>query len=64
MKIVKKKSMRSAIKALKKDSSTIFFVETPFVPGETVVPEKVAKMNELLSDPHLRRSLKAHGLID
>jgi hypothetical protein len=36
MKIVKKKSMESASRALKKKKNrdTIFWVETPFVPGE------------------------------
>jgi pyruvate-formate lyase-activating enzyme len=66
MKFVKKKSMESASKALKKkkNRNTVFWVETPFIPGVTPVPEKVAKAIETFSDPHLQRSLRAHGLID
>jgi hypothetical protein len=65
MKFVKKKSMESASKALKKKKNrdTIFWVETPFIPGVTPVPEEVTKMNEMLSNPHLQRSLRAHGII-
>lgn len=60
MKFVKMKDDESASRALKKKKNrdTIFWVETPFIPGVTPVPEEVTKMNEMLSkmkfnDPRL-----------
>jgi hypothetical protein len=63
MKFVRKKSMESASKALKKkkNRNTIFWVVGE--PKETLFPEELAKANETLSDPHLQRSLRAQGII-
>jgi hypothetical protein len=65
MKFVKMKDDESASRALKKKKNrdTIFWVETPFVPGVTPVPEKVAKAIETFSNPHLQKSLRAQGII-
>ena len=65
MKFVKMKDDESASRALKKKKNrdTIFWVETPFIPGVTPVPEEVKKANETLSNPHLQKSLRAHGII-
>ncbi len=65
MKFVKMKDEESVNRALKeeKNRDTIFSVETPFIPGVTPVPEKVARANETLSkvkfnDPILRSLTK------
>lgn len=65
MKFVKMKDDESVRKAIKKEENkdTIFWVETPFIPGVTPVPEEVTRMNEMLSDPHLQNSLRAKGII-
>ena len=65
MKFVKMKDDESASRALKKEKNrdTIFWVETPFIPGVTPVPDEVKKMNEMLSNPHLQKSLRANGII-
>ncbi len=65
MKFVKMKDDESVRKAIKKEENkdTIFWVETPFIPGVTPVPEEVTRMNEMLSNPHLQNSLRAHGII-
>ena len=65
MKFVKMKDDASASRALKKKKNrdTIFWVETPFIPGVTPVPDEVKKANETLSNPHLQKSLRAHGII-
>jgi len=63
MKFVRKKSMESASRALKKkkNRNTIFWVVGN--PKETLFPEKLARANETLSNPHLQESLRAHGII-
>lgn len=65
MKFVKMKDDESASRALKeeKNRDTIFWVETPFIPGVTPVPDEVKKANETLSNPRLQESLRAHGII-
>jgi len=65
MKFVKMKDEESVRRALKekKNIDTIFWVETPFIPGVTPVPDDVKRANETLSNPHLQKSLRAHGII-
>jgi len=65
MKFVKVKSMEIASRALKKKKNrdTVFWIETPFIPGVTPVPDEVKKANETLSNPHLQKSLRAMGVI-